>query len=212
MRQGRGTDSNWHDDSDSRIRRWLRRLRWPLGLTALASAGSITGIANDWPEFAMLLGTTSVLAFAWRSWSVRRGQRRWRRDSVLVMPELPLPVSRIPVEREWQWPSHPLVSGPLAVALVGMLYWTLVVNHLQLPIEWLLATVLLALLNLWCWREPLLLVLGVVASVALLALIGWAIDTFSLLGAIAVLLAVLAVVATAVFEIRKRINRKTQTS
>ncbi len=212
MGQGRSTDSDWQDGSDSRTRRWLRRLRWPLGLASVVAVGGITGIAQEWSHFAGLLGGTTVLALGWRSWSARRGQRRWRHDSLLVMPELPSPVSRIPVEREWQWPSHPLVSGPLAIALVGMLYWTLVVNHLQLPIEWLLATVLLALLNLWCWREPLLLALGVVASVALLALIGWAVETFSLVGALAVLLAVLAVVATAVFEIRKRINRKTQTS
>lgn len=211
MRQGRGTDSNWHDDSDSRIRRWLRRLRWPLGLAAIAAASNIVGIASDWPDFAFLLGTASVLVLMWRSWSARRDQRRWRRDSALVMPALPSPVSRIPIEREWQWPSHPLVCGPLAVALVGMLYWTIVVNHLQLPIEWLLTTVLLALLNLWCWREPLLLVLGVVACVVLLALVGWAIDAFSLAGALAVLLGLSAVVAMAVAEIRKRINRKTQT-
>lgn len=128
------------------------------------------------------------------------------------MPALPSPVSRIPVEREWQWPSHPLVSGPLAVALVGMLYWTIVVNHLQLAIEWLLATVVLALLNLWCWREPLLLALVVITSVVLLALIGWAVEAYSLAGALAVLLTLSVAIAVAVIEIRKRINRKTQTS
>lgn len=212
MKQGRGIDSNWQDDSDSRTRRWLRRLRWPMGLAAIPAIGGASGIAHDWPDFAGLLVTASALVLAWRSWSARRGQRRWRRDSVLVMPELPSPVSRIPVEREWHWPSHPLVCGPLAVALVGMLYWTLVVNHLQLPIEWLLATVLLALLNLWCWREPLLLVLFAIVSIALLALIGWAVEALSLTGALAVLLSLSAVTAIAVIEIRKRINRKTQTS
>lgn len=212
MGQGRSTDSNWQDDSDSRTRRWLRRLRWPLGLAAVAAAGGVTGIAQDWLDFAGMLGSATVLALAWRSWSARRGQRRWRRDSVLVMPALPSPVSRIPVEREWQWPSHPLVSGPLAVALVGMLYWTIVVNHLQLPIEWLLATVVLALLNLWCWHEPLLLALVVIISVVLLALIGWALEAYSLAGALAVLLLLSVATAVAVIEIRKRINRKTQTS
>ena len=212
MKLGSGIDHRWQDkDADSPFRRWRRRLRLPTLLTVLALLAHATGLARGWVELTGLLFPVGLALVLWQSWSVRRGQRRWRRDSVLVMPELPSPVSRIPVEREWRWPSHPLVQAPLAMALIGMLYWAIVLNHLQLPVEWLLATVLLALVNLWCWREPLLLVLIVVLSVAILALLGWAVETFSVIGAMVMLAGLSAVVAIAVAEIRKRINRNTQT-
>jgi F0F1-type ATP synthase assembly protein I len=71
----------------------------------------------------------------------------------------------------------------------------------------LFAVALLALLNLWCWSEPLLLVLIVVPGVVLLALVGWLVDTFSLAGAIGVLIVLAVVVAISTAEIRKRFLR-----
>ncbi|NCV84785.1 MAG: hypothetical protein EBW14_02615, partial [Oxalobacteraceae bacterium] len=71
----------------------------------------------------------------------------------------------------------------------------------------LFAVALLALLNLWCWSEPLMLVLIVVPGVLLLALLGWLVDTFSLAGAIGVVIVLAVVLAISASEIRKRFLR-----
>ena len=207
MKQGRDIEGDWNDDEDTPRRRWLRRLRWPAGLATVAALANLTGLAGDWLELLVLLVLVSTLALLLRAWAVRRGQRRWRRDSALVVPSLPTPVSRIPAEREWLWPSSPLVRAPLAIALIVALYWAIVLNGLQLPAHLLFAVALLAFVNLWCWHEPLLLVLIVVPGVALLALLGWLVEVFSLAGAVGVLLGMSVVVAITVAEFRKRFNR-----
>ena len=76
-----------------------------------------------------------------------------------------------------------------------------------LQIEQLFAVALLAFVNLWCWHEPLLLVLIVIPGVTVLALLGWLIETFSLAGAIGILIGLSVVVALTAVEIRKRLNR-----
>ncbi len=207
MKQGRGIESDWQDNSETPRRRWLRRLRRVVGLFVLVALGRLTGIANGWlPMLALVAGTAAGI-FLFRAWSQRRGQRRWRRDSALVVPSLPNPVSRITVPSEWTWPSSPLVRAPLAITLIGALYWAIVVNGLQLPAPQLFGVVLLALVNLWCWHEPLLLVLIVIPGVTVLALLGWLIQTFTLVGAIGVLVGLSVVVAVMATEIRKRLNR-----
>ena len=123
----------------------------------------------------------------------------------MVVPSLPNPVSRIPVELEWRWASSLLVRVPLAIGLIVALYWAIVLNALQLPAPWLFAVALLALLNLWCWSEPLLLVVIVVPGVLLLALVGWLIETLSLAGAIGVLIVLAVLLAISMAEIRKRL-------
>lgn len=208
MKQESGIEGDWQDESDTPRSRWLRRLRWLAGLVALAALAYLTGIATDWPAMLLLLGAASVIVVVLRLWSARRGQRRWRHDSLLVVPSLPSPVSRIPVEREWAWPSSALVRAPLAIGLIAALYWAIVMNQLQLPAHQLFLVALLAFVNLWCWHEPLLLVLIVVPGVSLLALLSWLVNTMSLAGAIGVLLGLSAVVAITVAEIRKRFNRK----
>lgn len=208
MKQASGIEDDWHDDSETPRRRWWRRLRWPAGLLALAAIGYMTGLADHWLDMLALLVAAIVIAVIWHRWSARRGHRRWRRDSVLVVPSLPMPVSRIPVDREWTWPSSPLIRAPLAVGLIAALYWAIVMNQLQLPAHLLFGVALLAFINLWCWHEPLLLVLIVIPGVTLLALLGWMVNTLSLAGAIGGVLGLSVVVAIAVAEIRKRFNRK----
>ncbi len=66
---------------------------------------------------------------------------------------------------------------------------------------------LLAFLNLGCWSEPLLLVFVVVPGDVLLALLGWLIETFSLAGAIGVMIALAVLAAISTAEIRKRFLR-----
>ena len=207
MKQERGIDGDWQDDTDTPRRRWMRRLRRTTGLLAVAALGYWTGLATGWLQMLALLLAAVIVGWVWQSWSARRGQRRWRHDSALVVPSLPSPVSRIHVEREWRWPSSPLVRAPLAIALIGALYWAIVLNELQLPAEVLFAVVLLALVNLWCWHEPLLLVLIVIPGVLVLALLGWLVDTFTVAGAIGVMLGLSLVIAITVAEIRKRFNR-----
>ncbi len=207
MKQGSGIDKAWQDDSDTPRRRWLRRLRWPLGLGMAAAAGWFSGLVADEAELAVLLVACAVLVLLWRRWSGRRAERRWRRDAVLFEPPLPRPVSSIDDEREWHWPAHPLIRMPLAVALTGLLYWALVLNQLQLPALWLVAVAVVALFTLWCWGEPLLLVLFVAAGVALLALLRWLSDVLTVAGTVGVLIGLLAAGAIAVSEIRKRTDK-----
>lgn len=212
MKQGSGIGKAWQNDSDSPRRRWWRGLRWPAGLVALGAAGRLTGVANDWIDVAALLGAAAVPVLLWQRWQARRAERRWRRDAILFEPPLPKPVSRIDDEREWRWPAHPLVRIPLALSLTGLLYWALVLHRLQLPALWLVAVAVAALFTLWCWREPLLLVLTVAAGVALLALLGWLSGLLGVTGAAAVLVGLLAVGAIVIAEIRKRTDKYRTTS
>jgi len=207
MKQERGIEGDWKDDSDTPRRRWGRRLRRLVGLAVVAELAYLTGLVRSWSAMAVLLIAVVCVVMLGRLWIARRGQRRWRRDSALVVPSLPIPVSRIPVEREWLWTSSPLVRTPLAIALIAALYWAIVLNELQLPALELFAVALLAFVNLWCWHEPLLLVLIVIPGVTVLALLGWLIETFSLAGAIGILIGLSVVVALTAVEIRKRLNR-----
>jgi hypothetical protein len=125
----------------------------------------------------------------------------------LFEPQLPRPISSIPEEYEWQLPSHPLIRAPLAVALIVLLYWVLVIHAMQMPGSWLVGTVVLALINLWVWREPLLLVLIVAIGVTVLALIGWVVQTLPLIGTIAAVMMIAAVVIALWMAVRKRQSR-----
>ena len=205
MRQRRVDDTNWQGDSESPGRRRLRRFLNSVVLIAIAVIAYITGFVRNWVEIGLLTLAIVVAMTLWRRWNEQSGVRRWRRDSDMVVPSLPNPVSRIPVELEWRWASSLLVRVPLAIGLIVALYWAIVLNALQLPAPWLFAVALLALLNLWCWSEPLLLVVIVVPGVLLLALVGWLIDTLSLAGAIGVLIVLAVLVAISTAEIRKRL-------
>jgi hypothetical protein len=216
MKQRRDDETNWQGDSESPSRRRLRRVLSAFALVVIAVSTYRTGLVRNWVEIGLLMFSIVALVTLWRRWSEQRGLRRWseqrglrrwRRDSELVVPSLPNPVSRIPVEMEWRWAASPMLRVPLAIALIAAFYWAIVLNALQLPAHWLFAVAVLALLNLWCWSEPLLLVLVVVPGVVLLALVGWLIDIFSLAGAIGVLIALAVVIAISTAEIRKRFLR-----
>ena len=205
MRQQHVDDNNWQGDSESPGRRRLRRFLNAVALIAIATTAYITGVVRNWVEIGLLTVAIVSAVALWRRWNEQSSVRRWRRDSDMVVPSLPNPVSRIPVAMEWRWASSLLVRVPLAIGLIVALYWAIVLNALQLPAPWLFAVALLALLNLWCWSEPLLLVVIVVPGVLLLALVGWLIDTLSLAGAIGVLIVLAVLVAISTAEIRKRL-------
>lgn len=211
MKQGGGIGTisstiSGKGEEDARSRR-LRRLRWALILMLIVGVGFLarrTGLVATMMEVWLIIASLLVLTIAWTKWSDRRRQRRWRRDGILFEPQLPRPISSIPEEYEWQLPSHPLIRAPLAIALTAVLYWVLVVHGMQLPGTWLVGTAVLALMNLWVWREPLLLVFIVAVAVAILALIRWIVQTLSPIGAIAAFLVIGAAMIMLWIKLRKR--------
>lgn len=207
MKQGSGIDRAWQDDSDTPRRRWLRRLRWMPGIGLVLAGGWFSGLLTDGSDVAATLAGGVIPVFLWQRWRARLAERRWRRDAVLFEPPLPKPVSRIDEEREWRWPAYPLVRIPLAIASTGLLYWALVLHQLQLPPLWLLATAVVVLFTLWCWREPVVLVLVMSTAVALMALLGWLSEVFTVVGAAAVLIGLLVAAAAVIVGIRKRTDK-----
>ena len=206
MKQGGIRTISDTGEDDARSRR-LRRLRWVLIVGVIVGIGFFarrTGLVATLMEVWLIIASLLVLVIVWTKWSNRRRQRRWRRDGILFEPQLPRPISSIPEEYEWQLPSHPLIRAPLAIALTAVLYWVLVVHGMQLPGSWLVGTAVLALVNLWLWREPLLLVFIVALAVFILALIRWIVQTLPLMGAIATLLVIGAAVIALWMKVQKR--------
>ncbi len=212
MKQQRGIDMAWHEGPDVPRRRWLRRLRWPFGLAALAALGWFSELASSWPDFVMLLGGPSLVILLVQARIARSNQRRWRSDSRLFEPPLPKPISSVPVEREWQWPSHPLVAIPLVIVMIAGLYWVLVVNQMQVSGSWLVAMLLLAIVNLWSWRQPLLWAAVVTVGVALSALVRWLAIWLTVPGALLVLCIAIAAAAWAVRDILQRRSKDSNTA
>ena len=91
--------------------------------------------------------------------------------------------------------------------LIGLMYWVLVLHRMQLPGQWLVATTVVAIINLWAWREPLILVLLVAIGVLLLAVIGWVLNNLPPEAAVGVLITIPVVAILAVVELRKRKSR-----
>ena len=209
MKQRRRIDMGWQDESDGPRSRWLRGLRWPFGLGALAALGWFSDLAGSWPDIVILLGGASLITLLVQARMARVRQRRWRSDSRLFEPPLPKPISSVPVNREWQWPSHPLVGIPLALVMIGGLYWVLVVNEMQVSGGWLLGLLLLAIVNLWSWRQPLLWAVIVTVGVALSALVRWLVLLLSLPGALLVLC---IAAGAAVYAARAIVQRKRKDS
>jgi len=209
MKQQRGIDMAWQDESHAPRRRWLRKLRWPFCLALLAALGWFSGLAASWPDFVILLGGASLVILLVQARIARGNQRRWRSDSRLFEPPLPKPISSVPVDKEWQWPSHPLVSIPLAIVMIAGLYWVLVVNQMQVSGGWLVAMLLLAIVNLWSWRQPLLWAAVVTVGVTLSALVRWLVLLLGLPGAL-VVLGITA--AAAAYAVRHIVQRKPKDS
>ena len=95
----------------------------------------------------------------------------------------------------------------MALTLIGMMYWVLVLHQMQLPGRWLVATTVVAIINLWAWREPLVLVLLVAVGVLLLAIVGWILSNLPPEAAIALLILTPIAAIVAVVELRKRKTR-----
>mgnify|MGYP006276480939 CR=1 FL=1 len=190
--------------------RWHRRLLrlvltlvflW-LGIKALFAAPGSVWI---WTFAGYVLLWLCSPLLVW--WAGRRKRNSWRSDGRMFEPSLPRPVSDIPEEHEWKLPFHPLIRLPLALLLIGLMYWVLVLHRMQLPGQWLVATTVVAIINLWAWREPLILVLLAAIGVLLLAVIGWVLNNLPPEAAVGVLITIPVVAILAVVELRKRKSR-----
>ena len=206
MKQRQNLMNGYQDTFEVRAR-WVRRLQkfvliavflW-LGIKALFAA---PGSAWIW---AVGIYVVVVLCAPFiMSWFGSRQRRGWRREGVLFEPSLPRPVSDIPEEQEWTIAFHPAIRVPLAVVLIGLMYWVVVLNQMQMPGEWLVATTVVAIINLWAWREPLILVLIVAVGVLLLTIIGWIVSNLPLEGIVAVVILLAGLVSYGVILLRKR--------
>ena len=194
-------------DADEYGGRWRRRLvRWFalaifawLGIKALFAAPGSPWI---WAfGIYILLWLLSPL-IGW--WAGRRRRTVWRRDGRMFEPSLPRPVSEIPGEQEWTLPFNPWIRLPLALVLTGLMYWVLVIHQMQLPGHWLVITTIVTIINLWSWREPLVLVALVAVGVTLMAIVGWIVNNLPLEAAIALLILIPVLAFFAVLELRKR--------
>ena len=194
-------------DADESGGRWRRRLvrlfalgifLW-LGIKALFAAPGSLWIWSF--GIYILLWLLSPL-LVW--WAGRRRRTVWRREGRMFEPGLPRPVSEIPGEYEWTLPFHPMIRLPLALLLIGLMYWVLVIHQMQLPGHWLVATTVVAIINLWSWREPLVLVALVAAGVLLMTIVGWIINHLPLEAAVALLIVIPVIPIFAVLELRKR--------
>ncbi|MGB4345947.1 MAG: hypothetical protein WBJ21_06080 [Burkholderiaceae bacterium] len=162
--------------------RFARPLRWfnfvtLIAVIVLACTIDVPGIgvrAGLWMLAVFLL---IPLLLAWRTG--RRRRHSWRSDAILFEPPMHRPVSSLEEVQEWALPSHPLIRYPLSFLLIAMIYWALVVHQMKLPGSWLLSLVLLALVCLWCWREPLVLALIVFVGVLVVSVLGWIMQNLS---------------------------------
>lgn len=210
MKLGRDTGNAWEDESDSLLHRWRRRLPWLAVLAAAVAVGHALGLQRQPMQLALLLTGFAVSGWLWRLIAQRRRRRLWHDEPRILRSVLQRPVRPVPTKCEWTLASHPVVCTPLALALIGMLYWVAVLNWMQMPLHWLLALALLLIVNLWCWPQPWLLVLLVGSGVFVLSLFGWLTVRVSLAGAIAVMLALVALGSACIAVIAQRIDRNSK--
>ena len=194
-------------DADELGGRWRRRLVRTIALVIFLWLGIKALFAAPGSPWIWAFGIYILLwllspLMVW--WAGRRRRTVWRRDGRMFEPSLPRPVSDIPEEQEWTLPFHPLIRVPLALLLMGLMYWVLVIHQMQLPGHWLVATTIVTIVNLWSWREPLVLVALVAVGVLLMTIVGWIINHLPIEAAIAVLVLIPVVIVIAVHELRKR--------
>ncbi|MEK0428833.1 MAG: hypothetical protein RL001_1360 [Pseudomonadota bacterium] len=194
-------------DADELGGRWRRRLVRTIALVIFLWLGIKALFAAPGSPWIWAFGIYILLwllspLMVW--WAGRRRRTVWRRDGRMFEPSLPRPVSDIPEEQEWTLPFHPLIRVPLALLLMGLMYWVLVIHQMQLPGHWLVATTIVTIINLWSWREPLVLVALVAVGVLLMTIVGWIINHLPIEAAIAVLVLIPVVIVIAVHELRKR--------
>ena len=79
---------------------------------------------------------------------------------------------------------------------------------MQMPGEWLVGTSVVAIINLWAWREPLILVLIVVVGVLLLTIVGWLVSNLPWEGIVAVVILLAGLTTYGVILLRNRQSKE----
>lgn len=177
MKQNRDIDRVWERDLPV-WRRWLAGpIRWVGLLCGLLFSGGTLLLANElslvWQIALWIVAGLFAISMLLIIMKRRSIQRSWRQDDSVFEPSPGRSLSPLYAEQEWSLPSHPFIRYPLSLILIWAMYWMLVVHQMKLPGHFLVALVVLVVVSLWCWREPLLLVLMVIIGVALLSLISW---------------------------------------
>jgi hypothetical protein len=194
-----------YQDTDEVRARWARRLQRLVLITVFLWLGIKALFAAPGSAWIWALGIYVVVVLCAPfilSWFGSRQRRGWRREGVLFEPSLPRPVSDIPEA------FHPAIRVPLAVALIGLMYWVVVLNEMQMPGEWLVGTSVVAIINLWAWREPLILVLIVVVGVLLLTIVGWLVSNLPWEGIVAVVILLAGLITYGVILLRNRQSKE----
>jgi hypothetical protein len=92
--------------------------------------------------------------------------------------------------------------------LIGLMYWVVVLNQMQMAGEWLVGSTVVAIINLWAWREPLILVLIAVVGVLLLTIVGWVVSNLPWEGILAVVVLLAGLITYGVILLRKRQSKQ----
>ena len=207
MKQRHNIHEISQDGGQSRFGRLAGFLPWFLGALLISAIAVLILFGQAGAALKIVLGlvvAVLLVILLMMLQTSRRRKRSWRSEDMMFEPQLSRPVSSMYEEREWNWPSHPLIRYPLALVLMVFVYWVLVLNQMKVPGHWLISLVLLTLVSIWCWREPLLLVLIVVFGVGLLTIVGWIVMNLSF-GA---MLGLLALIAVSVFVGIKELNKR----
>lgn len=208
MKQQRYFDKPWQPGVPAWRKRLIRPLRWLVIACVLAAISTVLFYSPLDNLSKLGLGAIApVLIVLVKVRTARRKRRSWRSDDSVFEPRLPSPISALYEEREWTLPSHPLIRYPMTFVLIGFMYWTMIINQMNLPGHWLVLLVLLLLACLWAWREPLLLILMVGVGVSVLALIGWVMSLQSPYDITVGVLFLLGI-SLGMRELRKRLNKQ----
>ncbi len=194
----------WQENDDQQRGSLLRLVPFMVVVAVLAAALFFFWDDNLFISLRKFLWLGLAIALFFLLLKSRPKKSSWRNDDLVFEPKLSRPVSSMDQELEWKWTNHPLIRFPLAFALIPLIYWVLVIHKMKLPGSWLVGVAIFALITIWSWHEPLVLMLLVGSGVGLLFVTAWVINNLDLTE----ILGLLCILAILVFftykELRKR--------
>ena len=194
----------WQENADQQRGSLLRLVPFMVVVAVLAAALFFFWDDNLFISLRKFLWLGLAIALFFLLLKSRPKKSSWRNDDLVFEPKLSRPVSSMDQELEWKWTNHPLIRFPLAFALIPLIYWVLLIHKMKLPGSWLVGVAIFALITIWSWHEPLVLMLLVGSGVGLLFVTAWVINNLDLTE----ILGLLCILAILVFftykELRKR--------